>query len=136
MKIERQNDNILKIKNEGGTIMNLFIHYPKCSTCQKAKKWLENNNIPFTERNIIEETPTVQELKEWIERSGKEVRSFFNTSGLKYRELNLKEKLNEMTLEEKIKLLASDGMLIKRPLLVTDKEIYRGFREKEWENIK
>ncbi|MFR8233873.1 MAG: arsenate reductase family protein [Clostridia bacterium] len=116
--------------------MNLFIHYPKCSTCQKAKKWLENNNISFTERNIIEETPTSQELKEWIERSGKEVKKFFNTSGLRYKELNLKEKLNEMTLEEKIKLLASDGMLIKRPLLVTDKEIYTGFRENEWKNIK
>lgn len=116
--------------------MNLFIHYPKCSTCQKAKKWLENNNISFTERNIIEETPTSQELKEWIERSGKEVKKFLNTSGLRYKELNLKEKLNEMTLEEKIKLLASDGMLIKRPLLVTDKEIYTGFRENEWKNIK
>lgn len=116
--------------------MNLFIHYPKCSTCQKAKKWLENNNISFTERNIIEETPTSQELKEWTERSGKEVKKFFNTSGLRYKELNLKEKLNEMTLEEKIKLLASDGMLIKRPLLVTDKEIYTGFRENEWKNIK
>ncbi|MBS5857231.1 MAG: arsenate reductase family protein [Clostridia bacterium] len=116
--------------------MNLFIHYPKCSTCQKAKKWLENNNISFAERNIIEETPTSQELKEWIERSGKEVKKFFNTSGLRYKELNLKEKLNEMTLEEKIKLLASDGMLIKRPLLVTDKEIYTGFRENEWKNIK
>ena len=116
--------------------MNLFIHYPKCSTCQKAKKWLENNNISFTERNIIEETHTSQELKEWIERSGKEVKKFFNTSGLRYKELNLKEKLNEMTLEEKIKLLASDGMLIKRPLLVTDKEIYTGFRENEWKNIK
>lgn len=116
--------------------MNLFIHYPKCSTCQKAKKWLENNNISFAERNIIEETPTSQELKEWIERSGKEVKKFFNTSGLRYKELNLKEKLNEMTLEEKIKLLASDGMLIKRPLLVTDKEIYTGFREIEWKNIK
>ena len=116
--------------------MNLFIHYPKCSTCQKAKKWLENNNISFAERNIIEETPTSQELKEWIERSGKKVKRFFNTSGLKYKELNLKEKLNEMTLEEKIKLLASDGMLIKRPLLVTDKEIYIGFKENEWKNIK
>lgn len=116
--------------------MNLFIHYPKCSTCQKAKKWLENNNISFAERNIIEETPTSQELKEWIERSGKEVKKFFNTSGLRYKELNLKEKLNEMTLEEKIKLLASDGMLIKRPLLVTDKEIYIGFKENEWKNIK
>ena len=114
----------------------LFLWYPKCSTCQKAKKWLENNNISFTERNIIEETPTSQELKEWIERSGKEVKKFFNTSGLRYKELNLKEKLNEMTLEEKIKLLASDGMLIKRPLLVTDKEIYTGFRENEWKNIK
>ncbi len=74
--------------------MNLFIHYPKCSTCQKAKKWLENNNISFTERNIIEETPTFQELKEWIERSGKEVKRFFNTSGLKYKELNLKRPKN------------------------------------------
>lgn len=115
--------------------MNLFIHYPKCSTCQKAKKWLENNNISYVERNIVEETPTFQELKEWIEKSEKEIKKFFNTSGLKYKELNLKEKLNEMTLEEKIKLLASDGMLIKRPLLVTDKEIYIGFKEKEWENI-
>ncbi|MBS6252183.1 MAG: arsenate reductase family protein [Clostridium sp.] len=115
--------------------MNLFIYYSRCSTCQKAKKWLENNNISYEERNIIEETPTFQELEEWIERSGKEVKRFFNTSGLKYKELNLKEKLEEMTLEEKIKLLSSDGMLIKRPLFITEKEIYIGFREKEWENM-
>ena len=102
--------------------MNLFIYYSRCSTCQKAKKWLENNNISYEERNIIEETPTFQELEEWIERSGKEVKRFFNTSGLKYKELNLKEKLEEMTLEEKIKLLSSDGMLIKRPLFITEKE--------------
>lgn len=97
---------------------------------KKHKKWLENNNISYVERNIVEETPTFQELKEWIEKSGREIKKFFNTSGLKYKELNLKEKLNEMTLEEKIKLLASDGMLIKRPLLVTDKEIYIGLKKK------
>ena len=115
--------------------MNLFIYYPKCSTCQKAKKWLENNNISYEERNIVEETPTFQELKEWIERSGKEVKRFFNTSGLKYKELNLKEKLEGMTVEEKIKLLSSSGMLIKRPLFITEKEIYIGFKEKEWKNM-
>lgn len=115
---------------------NLFIEYPKCTTCQKAKKWLETNKIEFEDRHIVEETPTVEELTEWINRSGKDIKKFFNTSGLKYKELNLKEKLNEMTLEEKIKLLASDGMLIKRPLLVTDKEIYIGFKENEWKNIK
>ena len=115
--------------------MRLFIEYPKCSTCQKAKKWLEDNKIEFEDRHILEETPTKEELKEWIEKSGKEIKSFFNTSGLKYKELQLKDKLPTMEYEEKIELLASNGMLIKRPLLIYDDKIFTGFRIKEWETI-
>lgn len=115
---------------------NLFIWYPKCTTCQKAKKYLENNNISFEERHIVEETPTKEELEKWIAQSGLEIKKFFNTSGLKYKELNLKEKLPNMTDEQKIKLLASNGMLIKRPLFINDKTVLIGFKEKEWrENI-
>ena len=110
----------------------IFIEYPKCSTCKKAKKWLEDNKIKFIDRNIVEETPTVIELTEWIKASGQDIKKFFNTSGLKYKELNLKEKLTTMSDKEKIKLLASDGMLIKRPLLVTDKGISAGFKEDNW----
>lgn len=115
---------------------NLFIEYPKCSTCKKAKKWLEENNIEFEDRNIVEETPTVKELTEWIKRSGLDIRKWFNTSGLKYKELNLKEKLNNMSDHEKIELLASDGMLIKRPVLVSDKGIFTGFKEDKWNILK
>lgn len=115
--------------------MVLFIEYPKCSTCQKAKKWLINNNVEFEDRNIVENTPTEKELKKWITESKKDIKKFFNTSGIKYKELNLKEKLPNMTDDEKIKLLSSDGMLIKRPLLITDNTILTGFREKEWEDI-
>ena len=115
--------------------MVLFIEYPKCSTCKKAKKWLLDNNIEFTDRNIVEDTPTIEELKKWINDSKKDIKKFFNTSGLKYKELNLKEKLTNMTDEEKIKLLSSDGMLIKRPLVVTENKILTGFREKEWEEV-
>lgn len=111
---------------------NIFIEYQKCSTCKKAKKWLEENKIEFEDRNIVEETPTVKELTEWIDRSGLDIRKWFNTSGLKYKELNLKEKLNNMSDQEKIELLASDGMLIKRPVLVSDKEILTGFKEDKW----
>lgn len=114
---------------------NIFIEYPKCSTCKNAKKWLENNNVDFEDRNIVEETPTVEELTAWIKRSGKEIKRWFNTSGLKYKELNLKEKLPNMTDEEKIKLLASDGMLIKRPVIVSDKGVCVGFREDEWREV-
>lgn len=114
---------------------NIFIEYPKCTTCKKAKKWLEENNIKFEDRNIIEETPKKEELKKWIKISGQETKKWFNTSGLKYKELNLKEKLPNMSDEEKIKLLASDGMLIKRPLLITDKGIYIGFKEETWKEI-
>ena len=115
---------------------NIFIEYPKCSTCKKAKKWLEENNIEFQARNIIEETPTVKELTEWIKESGLDIKKWFNTSGLKYKELNLKEKLLNISDKEKIELLASDGMLIKRPILVSDKGIYVGFKEEKWKLLK
>lgn len=114
----------------------LLIWYPKCSTCQKAKKYLEANNISFEERHIVEEVPSKEELKKWIKQSGLETKKFFNTSGLQYKKLNLKEKLPNMTEEEKIELLASNGMLIKRPLLINDKKILVGFKEKEWREIK
>ena len=114
---------------------NLFIEYPKCSTCQKAKKWLENNNISFEDRHIIEKNPTEEELTKWIELSGKEIKKWFNTSGLKYKSLNLKDKLPNMSDKEKIKLLASDGMLVKRPILVNDKGILIGFKEAEWKDL-
>ena len=111
---------------------NIFIEYPKCSTCKKAKKWLEENNVEFIDRNIVKEKPTFQELNEWIEKSGQELNKWFNTSGLKYKELNLKDKLVTMSDKEKIELLASDGMLIRRPLLITDKGIFIGFKEEIW----
>ena len=104
-----------------------FIWYAKCSTCQKAKKWLDDNNIEYTLRDIVLETPTEEELSIWIKESGLDIKKFFNTSGMKYRELGLKDKLDNMSLEEKVKLLSSDGMLIKRPLIVGDK-IIPGFK--------
>lgn len=115
---------------------NLFIEYPKCSTCQKAKKWLDENNIDYIDRNIITETPSKEELKEWINKSGIDVKKFFNTSGIKYRELNIKEKIKNMSEDEVYELLSSDGMLIKRPLFISDKRILKGFKEKEWEELK
>jgi arsenate reductase len=115
---------------------NLFIEYPKCSTCQKAKKWLDENNIEYVDRNIVTETPTKDELKKWIPKSGLDVRKFFNTSGMKYRELNIKEKIKDMSEDEIYELLASDGMLIKRPLFISNTLILKGFKEKEWEQIK
>lgn len=125
------------IREEGMSIMkNMFIEYPKCSTCKKAKKWLEENNIDFVDRNIVEETPTVEELTKWIKESRQDIKKWFNTSGLKYKELNLKDKLLSMNEKEKIELLASDGMLIKRPLLISDKAILTGFREEMWEILK
>lgn len=110
----------------------LFIEYPKCTTCQKAKKYLDNKKISYTDRNIKECNPTKEELKKYIKLSEKAINNFFNTSGMKYRELNLKDKLKDMTDEEKLELLSSDGMLVKRPLLVTDKKVLVGFKEKEW----
>lgn len=111
----------------------LFIEYPKCSTCQKAKKWLDENNIQYTDRHIKEENPTYDELKEWYEKSGLPLKRFFNTSGQIYRSMGLKDKLADMSEEEQLKLLASDGMLVKRPLIVKDNVIMTGFKVKEWE---
>ena len=116
----------------GGNMKYLFVEYPKCSTCQKAKKWLESKNVDFESRHIVENTPTFEELENWIKRSGLEIKKFFNTSGLVYKNMNLKEKLDGMSEKEKIKLLASNGMLIKRPLLIGECTILVGFREKEW----
>lgn len=113
--------------------MILFVEYPKCSTCQKAKKWLESHKIAYMDRHIVEENPTAEELKEWHGRSGLELKRFFNTSGLKYKELGLKDRLPEMSDEEKYELLASDGMLVKRPVVVMEDKILLGFKEKEWE---
>ena len=113
----------------------LLILYPKCSTCIKAKKYLEDNNITFNTRDIVLDTPNVKELIEIIKKSNKDIRKFFNTSGMKYRELGLKDKLNSMNEEEMINLLASDGMLIKRPLLVCGDKVLIGFKEKEWSEI-
>lgn len=110
----------------------LFIEYPKCSTCQKAKKHLETAKVTFEDRHIVENPPTEAELAEWIKRSGYPVKKFFNTSGMKYRDLGLKEKLPTMSEEEQIRLLASDGMLVKRPLLVEDDRILVGFKVAEW----
>ena len=105
----------------------IFIWHAKCSTCQKAKKWLDDNNIEYTLRDIVLETPTEEELSNWIKESGLDIKKFFNTSGMKYRELGLKDKLDNMSFEDKVKLLSSDGMLIKRPLIVGDK-IILGFK--------
>ena len=113
----------------------LLVHYKKCSTCQKAKKWLEEHGFEFTERDIKEQNPTKEELKEWHVKSGMPLKKFLNTSGMLYREMQLKDKLPDMTEEEQYELLASDGMLVKRPVLVTDTTVLTGFREKEWEKL-
>ena len=114
----------------------LFICYPKCSTCQKAKKWLDEQGIEYTERHIAEENPTYDELKEWYRKSGLPLKKFFNTSGLIYKEMQLKEKLPAMSEEEQLKLLATNGMLVKRPLIVNKDTVLVGFKEAEWaENL-
>lgn len=114
----------------------LFIEYPKCSTCQKAKKWLNEQGIEYEARHIVEENPTADEIKEWYHRSGLPLKRFFNTSGMIYRELELKDKLAHMSEEEQFELLATNGMLVKRPLLVGDDFVVLGFKEKEWEVYK
>lgn len=114
----------------------LFLCYSRCSTCQKAKKWLDANGISYTERPIKEENPTFDELSEWYSRSGLPLKRFFNTSGQLYRSMQLKDKLPTMSEQEQLQLLASDGMLVKRPLVVTDTVVLTGFREKEWEALK
>jgi len=110
----------------------VFVCYARCTTCQKARKWLVENNLEFTERNIKEENPTLEELKEWHKKSGLPLKKFFNTSGMKYRELNLKDRLTEMSDEEQFELLSSDGMIVKRPILVGDDFVLVGFKESEW----
>ena len=110
----------------------LFLEYPKCSTCKKAKNWLESNGVEFEDRHIVENNPRADELKAWYEKSGFPLKKFFNTSGLKYKELGLKDKLPDMTEEEQINLLATDGMLVKRPLVIGDDFVLIGFKEAQW----
>ena len=111
----------------------LFLEYPPCSTCKKAKAWLDANGVAYTARHIKEENPSYEELKLWYQRSGLPLKKFFNTSGLLYKSLNLKDKLPTMTEEEQLRLLATDGMLVKRPLVVLEDRVLTGFREVEWE---
>ncbi|MDO4460649.1 MAG: arsenate reductase family protein [Clostridia bacterium] len=109
-----------------------FICYPKCTTCQKAKKWMEENGVAFDERHIKENTPTIEELKTWHKQSGLPLKKFFNTIGLQHKALQLKDKLPAMSEDEQFHLLASDGMLVKRPLLISDDFVLVGFKEADW----
>ena len=111
----------------------LFVQYPKCSTCRKAKAWLDDHGIDYVDRHIVEDNPTADELRTWNEMSGLPLRRFFNTSGMLYRDMQLKDKLPNMGEDEQLELLASNGMLVKRPLVVLDDTVLVGFREKEWE---
>lgn len=113
----------------------LFVHYPKCTTCKRAEKWLKDHELQYEPRNIKEENPTEEELTEWIKRSGLPVKRFFNTSGMLYREMGLKDKLSEMSEAVQIALLATDGMLVKRPILVTETDVKVGFKEAEWSGL-
>ena len=110
-----------------------FICYPKCTTCQRAKKWLDGNKIDYELRDIKLDNPTLEELTEWYNRSGLPIKKFFNTSGLLYKSLDLKNKLTEMSEDDMLKLLATDGMLVKRPLLISNDFVLIGFKEKDWE---
>ena len=113
----------------------LFLEYPKCTTCKKAKKWLEDHGAEFEDRDIKEKNPTKEELKTWYQKSGLPLKRFFNTSGMLYKSMQLKDRLPEMTEEEQLDLLATDGMLVKRPLLVKGNTVLVGFREAEWEQV-
>ena len=110
----------------------LFIQYPKCTTCQKAKRWLDENNIEYTERHIVENNPSYEELKLWHEKGGLELKKFFNTSGRLYKEMQLKNKLPEMSEDEQLRLLSTNGMLVKRPIVVGNGTVLVGFREAQW----
>ena len=114
----------------------LFLEYPKCTTCKKAKAWLEMNAVAFDDRHIVENNPTAEELKTWWQMSGLPLKKFFNTSGLLYKELKLKDKLPEMTEDEMIELLSTNGMLVKRPLIIGEDFVLVGFKEAEWEKLK
>ena len=111
----------------------LFVNYPKCSTCRKAKKWLDENAIEYESRHIVDDNPQADEIKEWWEKSDLPLKRFFNTSGMKYRELKLKDKLPDMSEDDQLDLLATDGMLVKRPILIGDNTVLVGFKVKEWE---
>lgn len=110
----------------------MFLCYPKCSTCKKAKQWLDDNKIQYTQRHTVEDNPTYEELKEWYKKSGLPLKKFFNTSGMLYKEMKLKDKLPDMSEDEQIELLATNGMLVKRPLIVGEDMVLVGFREAEW----
>lgn len=112
-----------------------FICYPKCTTCKKAQAWLDKNEIKYTLRDIKENNPSYEEIKGWYEKSGIPLKKFFNTSGLIYRSMNLKDKLSEMSEEEQLKLLSTDGMLVKRPILLKDGKVITGFKETDWEQF-
>lgn len=121
--------------NKKEAMRMLFLEYPKCSTCQKAKKWLDEHQISYEDRHIVENNPTFEELKGWYERSGLPLKKFFNTSGMLYKEMKLKDKLPEMSEEEQLKLLATNGMLVKRPLIVDGDRVLTGFKMAEWETL-
>lgn len=112
----------------------IFIEYPKCSTCKKAKKWLDDHNIKYEDRHIIDNNPTFDELKEWYHKNNLDIKRFFNTSGMLYKEMNLKDKLPNMNEDEMLEILSTNGMLVKRPLIISDDVILTGFKEKEWED--
>lgn len=113
----------------------LFLEYPPCTTCKKAKAWLDAHSIAYEARHIKEQNPSYEELSQWLEISSLPVKKFFNTSGLQYKALNLKDKLPGMSIEEQLRLLATDGMLVKRPIVVTDDgKVLTGFKEAEWES--
>ncbi len=113
----------------------LFVEYPKCTTCQKAKKWLDDKGFEYEGRHIKEQNPTYEELKEWYDRSGLALKKFFNTSGLLYKSMGLKDKLADMSEDEQLRLLATDGMLVKRPIVVTKDKVLVGFKEEEWKKL-
>lgn len=110
----------------------LFIEYPKCTTCKRAKKFLQENNIEFIDRHIVEENPTKEELKEWLNKSGLKINKFFNSSGVLYREMKLKDKVKTLGEDELLNILSSNGMLVKRPLIINDDIVLVGFKEEEW----
>ena len=114
----------------------LFLEYPKCSTCLKAKKWLDDNEIGYEDRHIVEDNPSVQELTQWIKRSGFPIKKFFNFCGMLYKQMNLKDRLSSMSELEQIEILSTNGMLVKRPLIIADDFVLIGFKEKEWKRLK
>ena len=113
----------------------LYVCYPKCSTCKKAQKWLDDNDVEYETRDIKENNPSYEELREWYNKSGLPLKKFFNTSGIVYRSMNLKDKLSDMSEEEQLELLATNGMLVKRPIVITENTVLVGFRENDWENV-